>query len=104
MGGEKPVTGNVATSVLFENDRVKVWEMDLAPGEETDMHHHSMDYLLVILEGDRIAGIPPEGSGKEVIDGPIEPGKVFYVNRGGTEIARNTGQQRYREILIELKD
>ncbi len=104
MAGTHEVTGNVATSVLFENDRVKVWEMDLAPGEETDMHYHSMDYLLVIYEGDRIAGIPPEGSGQEIIDGPVEPGNVFYVPRGGTELARNTGTKRYREILIELKD
>jgi hypothetical protein len=98
------VTGNVGTSVLFENDRVKVWEMDLAPGEETDMHHHSLDYLLVILDGDRIAGIPPEGSDQKVIDGPIEAGMVAYVQRGGTELARNTGTKHYREILIELKD
>ena len=26
--------GGIATRVLLENDRVKIWEMDLAPGEE----------------------------------------------------------------------
>jgi beta-alanine degradation protein BauB len=104
MGAKQEVTGNVATSVLFENERVKVWEMDLKPGEDTDMHYHSMDYLLVIIDGDRIAGIPPEDSGQEVIDAPVEAGQVFYVPKGGTELARNTGTKRYREILIELKD
>lgn len=104
MGGKQEVTGNVATSVLFENERVKVWEMDLKPGEDTDMHYHSMDYLLVIIDGDRIAGIPPEGSDEEVIDAPVEAGQVFYVPKGGTELARNTGTKPYREILIELKD
>lgn len=104
MGDDKQVLGDVATSVLFENERVKVWEMDLAPGEETATHRHSMDYLLVVIEGDRIAGVPPEGSGHRVVEAAVAPGQVFYVERGGTELARNTGQRRYREILIELKD
>ncbi len=99
--------GGVGTAVLFENDRVKVWEMDLAPGEETAMHHHSMDYLLIIIEGDRILGVPPADAkpphDKE-IEGQVSPGQVFYVERGGTELARNVGQSRYYEILVELKD
>ena len=28
----------VATSVLFENGRVRVWEMTLAPGQASDWH------------------------------------------------------------------
>jgi hypothetical protein len=39
--------GGIATRVLMENDRVKIWEMDLAPGEESDFHEHTMDYILV---------------------------------------------------------
>ena len=49
--------GDVATRMLFENDRVRVWEMDLAPGETSDVHEHTLDYLLIQLEGDKIAGI-----------------------------------------------
>ena len=47
--------GDVATRLLFENDRVRVWEMDLAPGERSATHRHDLDYVLVQLEGDRIA-------------------------------------------------
>ena len=28
--------GGVGTKVLFENENVRVWEMDLAPGESFD--------------------------------------------------------------------
>ena len=31
---ENRVLGGVGTTLLFENDRVKVWEMSLEPGEE----------------------------------------------------------------------
>ncbi len=99
--------GGVGTRVVFENDRVRVWEMDLAPGEESDVHEHTLDYLLVQIEGDRIAGVPePDTTGlyKDYIEGDVAPGQVIYVEKGGIETAKNVGARRYYEILIELKD
>ena len=93
--------GNVATRLLFENERVKVWEMDLAPGEFSDMHRHGLDYLLYILEGTSIDADRPDG---ESLRFPVEPGRLFFVPRGGTERAVNRSATRFREILIELKD
>jgi predicted metal-dependent enzyme (double-stranded beta helix superfamily) len=101
------VLGDIATRLLMENDRVKIWEMDLAPGEESDVHEHTMDYILVVLEGDRIAGVPePDSAGfyNEYLEADVESGNYFYVEKGGIETARNIGKKRYREIAIELKD
>lgn len=101
--------GGVGTKMLFENERVKVWEMDLEPGDETEFHRHDLDYLLVILEGGRIAALPvaeqtdTRGS-SGVVEASVHPGQVFYVERGGAEKARNIGDDRYYEIIIELKD
>ena len=106
MGESARVLGNVATRMLFENDRVRIWEMDLPPGGRSDVHRHDLDYVLVILEGDRIAAEPEQdtaGAFREPIEFPVEPGQTIYVNRGGIETAINVGQKRYREILIELK-
>ena len=36
------VLGEVATKVLFENDRVRVWEMRLEPGESSPVHRHDL--------------------------------------------------------------
>ena len=106
-GPEVESLGDVATRLLFENERVRVWEMDLQPGEESALHHHSLDYLLVILEGDRIVARAP-GEGPEArtadIEASVQPGQVFYVKGGGTETAINVGRERYHEILIELKE
>jgi predicted metal-dependent enzyme (double-stranded beta helix superfamily) len=107
MTEAKRVLGDIATRVLVENDRVKIWEMDLAPGEESAVHEHTMDYILVVLEGDRIAGVPePDSKGlyNEYIEVDVAPGDVFYIDKGGIETARNLGTKRYREIAIELKD
>jgi mannose-6-phosphate isomerase-like protein (cupin superfamily) len=99
---EGKVLGDVATKLLSENERVKIWEMDLAPGEESAEHRHDLDYILVILEGDKIAAICTDG--RDNIDAEVHPGLTVFVPKGGTEIAKNTGQGRYYEILIELKD
>jgi beta-alanine degradation protein BauB len=107
MSERERVLGGIATRVLMENDRVKIWEMDLAPGEDSDVHEHTMDYILVILEGDRIAGVPESDSAglyNEYLEADVSPGECFYVEKGGIETARNLGSSRYREIAIELKD
>jgi hypothetical protein len=98
--------GDVATRLLFENDRVRVWEMDLAPGERSAMHRHDLDYVLVQLEGDRIAAdFEPDTAGvhRGRVEGTVELGKTRFIGRGGVETAENVGARRYREILIELK-
>jgi predicted metal-dependent enzyme (double-stranded beta helix superfamily) len=100
--------GDVATTKLFENDRVRVWEMALEPGESSDVHQHTLDYLLIQLDGDKIAGIfEPDTGGPYppgIVEGDVAPGNVIYIERGGIETAKNTGQAPYREILVELKD
>ena len=98
--------GDVATRVLHEDDRLKIWELDLAPGEETAPHRHEHDYILVVIEGDRITGVTHvESTGDSAvwIDADVEPGSVYVLEKGGVEAARNTGSKRFREILIELK-
>jgi len=99
--------GDVGTRLMFEDERIKIWEMALAPGEETAPHHHEHDYYLVILEGDRLAGVPhvtSTGPSAEYIDAPIAPDLVVAVKKGGTELARNIGKQHCRELIIELKE
>ncbi|HYC23020.1 MAG TPA: hypothetical protein VEI94_09960 [Candidatus Bathyarchaeia archaeon] len=98
---EKEQLGNVATRLLMENDRVKVWEMLLEPGTSSDLHHHTMDYVLCILEGSTIDADSPGG---KTFTGQVKPGDVFFMKRGGTETAVNRSDTRFREIVIELKD
>ena len=96
-----PELGNVATRLLLENERVKVWEMRLEPGESSDLHRHTLDYLLYILEGTSIDADRPDGESSRF---PVEPGQLFFVPRGGTERAVNRSGTRFRELLVELKD
>jgi hypothetical protein len=97
--------GDVANTVLFEDDHVRIWEMKLEPGDHSDLHHHSLDYYLVIFSGDLVAGVPPKDGPMDMFVGKIPPqGNTVRVPKGGTEWAVNVGKKTYHEILIELKD
>jgi quercetin dioxygenase-like cupin family protein len=104
---DERVLGPVGSKVLFENDRVRVWEMRLAPGEESAIHRHELDYLLVQVTGDRVAAVPEpdtEGPFDEYLEADLVPGAAVFIPRGGVETARNVGTQPFHEIIIELKD
>ena len=106
MTGERAL-GDIGTRVLFEDDRVRVWQVRLAPGEQGDVHRHELDHLLVQIAGDRIAVVPEpdsEGPFREYLEADVVPGAVVRVRRGGVETARNVGKTDYLEVVIELKD
>ena len=94
--------GHVGSRVLFENERVRVWEMKLAPGERSDVHRHDLDYLLVFLAGDRIRVEPePETNGPytDALEFDVPVGRTVFVERGGVETAVNAGREHYRCLL-----
>ena len=92
--------GDVATTLLFENERVKVWQMDLAPGESFDFHEHTLPYVLCIVEGETVDADFENGKSIRI---PVAPGQVFFVQPGSRETAVNRSGTRFREFLIELK-
>ncbi|MER7577854.1 hypothetical protein [Streptomyces sp. NPDC126514] len=98
--------GNPGTRILFDDERVRVWELRLAPGERSDTHHHQLDHLLIQINGDRIAVEPePDSQGpfRTYLEAPVTPGAVLHVPHGGIETAHNTGSDPYLEIIVELK-
>jgi quercetin dioxygenase-like cupin family protein len=93
--------GPVATRMLFDNDAVRVWEMDLAPGEVCGLHHHTMDYVLFILSGANVGAQSP--GGRKMMPFPVKARATYFVPAGGKESAHNMGDTRFFEALFELK-
>jgi mannose-6-phosphate isomerase-like protein (cupin superfamily) len=101
------VLGGVGTKVVFENDRVRIWELRLEPGQASDVHEHNLDHILVLVSGDRIAVAPePDTAGpyKHYLEADVTPGAAVFVPRGGVETAHNVGTEPYVEVIVELKD
>ena len=92
--------------VIFENDRLRIWDIALEPGQDTALHTHLLDYVLVQVEGDEVKTQPhPDTQGfynrRMIME--TRPGDTVFIEKGGTETATNTGSSRWREICIELK-
>lgn len=41
---------HVGHTLLFENDKVKVWHITLQPGERIHYHRHNYDYFWTVLQ------------------------------------------------------
>jgi predicted metal-dependent enzyme (double-stranded beta helix superfamily) len=106
---EQTTYGPVATHLRFENEHVRVWEMDLAPGRMCGLHRHTLDYVLYIIEGGRIAVESPAMTsnrfpGQTTYELEVGARAISYVPAGGAESARNvSGAGRFREALFELR-
>jgi hypothetical protein len=97
--------GKVAQRLLFEDDKVRIWDMRLEPGEGSDLHRHEYDYYLAMLQGDCIGGVCPKHTGVEPFAVELPPGGMTVsIPKGSLEWSVNVGRQTFYEIVIELKD
>lgn len=65
---------DVGTKLIFENERVKVWEFTLAPGESIGAHTHNHDYFFYPIEASTLEVTRASG----VQTATLEAGKVYY--------------------------
>jgi predicted metal-dependent enzyme (double-stranded beta helix superfamily) len=96
----------VGSKVVFEDARVRVWVLRLAPGERSAVHEHEVDHLLIQVRGDRVA-VEPEPDSKspyrDRMEADVVPGMVTFVPAGGIETAVNCGASPFYEVIVELK-
>jgi len=97
---DEPQYGPVGTRVVFENDSVRVWEVDLAEGEAQALHRHDHSYLVIPLtEGHNEMRY---ASGR-LVNTNEAPGMALWREPGEPHSLLNTTGARYRNILVELK-
>lgn len=96
----EPSYGPVGTRVVFENDTVRVWEVDLAEGEEQALHRHEHSYLVIPLTEGRNEMRYPSG---RLVHTNETPGMALWREPGEPHSLRNTTGARYRNMLVELK-
>ena len=113
------ISDAIGTQLLFENDRVRVWEQALAPGESFPRHRHSYDYVQIVAEGARagahidettrewVAAAKPERAdelaGRDYVEVELEPNTVLWSTKGSVHDVVNVGDTRLRVFLVELK-
>jgi mannose-6-phosphate isomerase-like protein (cupin superfamily) len=97
---------NVGTHLLFENERVRVWDLALAPGEWLEKHRHRDDFLFIVINGGALEHVDPENPANNRAVNYADNLVVFQkAEPQGTIHHRlvNVGDAPYRNLVIELK-
>jgi beta-alanine degradation protein BauB len=97
---QDPAVVNAKTvHVKLENDRVRVLEAILQPGEKEQMHSHPA-YVAYVIAGGKARNHLPDGTAAE---GVLKAGDVLY-REPVTHWAENIGTTPIHLILVELKN
>lgn len=96
---QDPAVVNAKTiQVKLENDRVRVLEAVLQPGEKEQLHSHPA-YVTYVISGGKIRNHAGDGKVNEI---ELETGKSVYRDPL-THWAENIGTTTIRLVLVELK-
>lgn len=98
----KTATNRVGDELLFENDAVKVWSMELAPGEQCELHRHDHDYFFLFTTPNRVTAMPSDG---EPFTSDLDEGMVQYVKIDEPIVHKieNSSDTVHRQVIVELK-
>ncbi len=100
-----PENKQLGTSMWFENDRIRVWEVLLEPGERGAFHAHTTNYFWTVVEGSR--GLQRFFDGTLVVRDYIV-GETKYLEHSSEDFLihdlENVGDSRLRFVTVELLD
>jgi hypothetical protein len=97
--------GRVGTRLLSETDRVRVWEIRLAPGERIGFHRHVLDYFWTAVTPGRAQSHAEDGAIVEAVYSPGET-RHFVYGKGEYKIhdLENVGDADLWFTTVEFLD
>ena len=100
-----PGNHDLGTSLWFENDRIRVWEVLLQPGERGPFHAHTSNYFWTVVEGSR--GLQRFADGTFVVR-DYQVGETKYLEHTPATALihdlENIGATPLRFVTVEILD
>lgn len=93
------VAASSAYKLLLENDRIRVMEVVLKPGEKAPMHNHPNDHLVYVVNDAKLRLDFPDGKFAEF---DLKSGQAVMIDAGPHETT-NVGSTLGRNLVVELK-
>jgi len=93
--------------VIFENERVRVLDARIKPGETVPVHTHAWSSVTYFLSVGDIIRYDADGNveiDSRTIGLNVEPGEVMWLPPLPPHSAENVGDGEIRGITVELKD
>ncbi|GLF92915.1 cupin domain-containing protein [Streptomyces yaizuensis] len=89
----------VGTKLVHQDENVRIWTLELAPGEETTIHQHPCDYVYVVVAGGQTETVNIDST---IHPGDDRTGDSVYHQAGPPHLLRNVGTTHYSNIIVEL--
>jgi quercetin dioxygenase-like cupin family protein len=93
------VAASNAYGLLLENDKVRVMEVRLKPGQKAPMHNHPHDHVVYVKNDARFKLSFPDGK-NSILE--LKAGQVIWIEAGPHE-TENLGKAEGHNLVIELK-
>src|SRR4030095_3215391 len=96
---EVEITAEPSHHPSFDNDQVRVFNVEVAPHKSTLMHWHRHDYLFITLGSAHVAN---QIQGRDPIELHFLDGAPRFVSGNFAHVAQNLADKPFRNVTIEL--
>src|SRR5271156_4761865 len=96
---EVEITNEPHHHLTFENKSVRVFNVEVDPNTETQMHWHRHDYIAVTLGP---AEIVNTGKDKPPVTVKFQDGDTRFASATFAHFVRAVGNQPFRNVTIEI--
>ena len=91
----------IVSTPVFENERVRAFEVTLEPGQSTSMHTHVLSGLAIALTPGQIEVTTQGKNSPDRLDLPL--GDLRWRAGAVTHTIKNVGKSRFSAVDVELK-
>jgi quercetin dioxygenase-like cupin family protein len=96
---EVEITSEPHHHLLFTNDEIRVFRVEVAPHSETLMHWHHHDYIYVTLGAAEVVNAVKD---KPPVTFKLQDGETNFLAAPFAHIARNLSDQPFRNVTVEI--
>ena len=86
-------------SLIMENEKVRVMDMKLKPGDKSPMHNHPNDHLVYVFNNAKFKLSFPDGNTNEF---ELKAGQALWIEAGPHE-TENIGTTNGHNLVTEIK-
>ena len=94
-----PIEQEPRHDLVFENEFVRAFAVEIAPHDRTLCHHHPHDYLLYVARGAEIVSAAREEEPKQL---SYRDGECELAQAGLVHVVQNLSETPFRNVVVEL--
>jgi quercetin dioxygenase-like cupin family protein len=96
---EVEITAEPHHHLVFTNDQVRVFSVEVPPHSDTLLHRHRHDYIYVTLGDSEVVNAV---QGKDPVTVKLQDGQTGFLSGGYAHIARNLSTQPFCNVTVEI--